>query len=549
MKVYDALADAFVEERATTMFGLMGDGNMFWMGAMAERPGVRVVHARHENMAVAMADGFSRVTGRVGLCSVTCGPGVTQIATSLTAAARARSSVVVFAGDTPIGASFHLQEFVQRPYVESTGALFVGVTGIDRIAEDVQQAFYLARTRRLPVVLSVPYDLQDREYEWELDYRHSDELVPPPQRVVPTQETITKVRDLLLTARRPVLVAGWGAVVSGARDEILQLGEKTGALLTTTLRAKGWFEGQRFNAGLCGAFATDTARRLLADADCVVGIGARLGYYTTEGGYMFPEAKVIQIDTDPHGYIDGGRTADVFVHGDARETVAALAAAITSPTGAGYRSDSVLAEIAEPDNDDMRYELEPGTVDPRDAMLEFSRTVPADWLTVIGAGHYWNFTVPTLRDRPPHAYLYTYDFGVVGQGMPNAIGAALGDPDRRVALIEGDGSLMMNIQELETIHRHDVPLLIIAMNDGAYGAEVHKMRSRNVSGEEAVFGRPDLAAIARGFGLEASTVTADGQLQEAIEAYRANPRPTLIDVHMSSNVLSRQYRRLFFGKV
>lgn len=549
MKVYETLAQAFAEEGVTTLFGLMGDGNMFWMDAMAKQPGVRVLHARHENMAVAMADGYSRVTGGVGVCSVTCGPGITQIATSLTAAVRHRSSVVVFAGDTPIGAAFHLQELVQGPYIESTGALFVGVTGTNRLAEDVQQAFYLARTRRLPVVLSVPYNLQEREADWDLTYRTSDQLVPPPQRVSADSEAIESARQIIAAARHPVIVAGRGAVAAGAFDAILRLGDRTGALLTTSLRAKGWFDGQPYNAGICGAFSTAVTRELLAEADCVIGVGARLGYHTTEGGYIFPEAKIIQIDSEPCGYIDGQPTADLFVRGDALLAVEALVTALGSdPNASGYRSGDVAARLAVPETDDTRYELEPNTVDARDALAEFDESVPKDWLTVIGAGHYWNFTIPALTGRGPNAYMYTYDFGVIGQGLPNAIGAAVADPSRSVVLIEGDGSLIMNIQELETLGRHNVPLLIVAMNDGAYGAEVHKMVSKGVSGAEAIFGRSDLAAVAQAFGIAASTVTSDGQLRKAVEQFIADPKPTLIDVHMSANVLSRQYRRLFFGQ-
>lgn len=551
MKVYEVLADAFVAEGTDTLFGLMGDGNMFWMGAIAERPAVRVVHARHENMAVAMADGYSRLSGQVGVCSVTCGPGITQIATSLTAAARHGSPIVVFAGDTPLSAAFHLQEFIQRPYVESTGALFLGVTGTNRLAEDVQQAFALARTRRLPVVLSVPYDLQDRESEWDLDYQRSDAIVVPQQRLRAAPDVLSEAAKLLADARKPIIVAGRGAVAADAKAAILHLAEQTGALVATSLRGKGWFDGEQYNAGICGAFATDAARKLFADADVVIGVGARLGYYTTEAGYLFPEAKIVQIDLAPHGYIDGQRTADLFIHADARSAVEELTEQLGQLSAGqprlGYRTPEVADQLAVVQRDDAEYELEPNTVDPRTALVEFDEVVPKQWLTVIGAGHYWNFTVPILSGRQPLSYLYTYDFGVIGQGLPNAIGAATVSP-QPVVLIEGDGSLLMNIQELETIARHNIPLLIVAMNDGAYGAEVHKMRSKSVSGEEAVFGRPDLAAVARSFGLNGHTVTAPGQLRSAVEAYLENRTPMLIDVHMSSNVLSRQYRRLLFGQ-
>ena len=546
MKGYEALAKAFAGENVSALFGLMGDGNMYWMAAMATQPGIRVVHARHESAAVAMADGWSRMNGDVGVCSVTCGPGLTQIGTSLTASARHETPIVVFAGDTPLTARFHLQAFEQRAFVESTGSIYLHSTSVDNLVQDVQLAFFRARTERKPVVLGVPYDLQEREFTWDLDYTPSIDLVPTAAVVAPDPNGISDVVRRLERAERPVILAGRGVVAAEARVELEQLAERTRAVLVTSLRAKGLFDGNPRNLGVAGAFSADAARALLTEADLVVGFGARMGYFTTEAGYLFPDADLVQIQVNPAGWIDGQRVADIALTADAKLGAQAILDALPA-------SDSVrgftLEEIAA-----ARVPFPPpppgslGELDTNAVMVAINDEVPTDWQIVIGAGHFWNFAVDWLSGRHPERYEYTYDFGVIGQGLPTAMGVAVADPNRPVALIEGDGSLIMNIQELESLARHRIPLLVLCINDGAYGAEVHKIRSKGLSADEAIFGRPDLGAVARAFGAVGETITEIEHLRKAITAFKANPAPTVLDIHVSPDVICRQYLRLYFGR-
>jgi acetolactate synthase-1/2/3 large subunit len=547
MKGYEAAARAFVAEGVTSVFGLMGDGNMYWVAAMAADPAVSVIHARHENAAVAMADGWARATGDVGVASVTCGPGLTQIGTSLAASVQHRTPLVIFTGDTPSTASFHLQAFGQRGFVESTGAVFVASRSVDGILDDIQRAFLRARRDQIPVVLSVPYDLQDKSFEWGADYVPSRELMARPAVTMPAPEAIEQLAEELAGAERPVVLAGRGAVAAGAHDELVALADRIGAVLVTSLRAKGYFDGDARNLGVAGAFSADQARELLVDSDYVVGFGARLGYFTTEGGYLFPDARIAQVDLAPAGLIDGQRVADLAITSDARLAAQALLGALDDRTDAGHGLSQDAIAASRTTFAPVPPEVAPGELDPNAVMDAINSAVPPEWRVVIGAGHFWNFAVDRLTGRPPGSYLYTYDFGVIGQGLPTAMGVAVAEPDRRVVLVEGDGSMVMNIQELESLVRHQIPLLALCINDGAYGAEVHKMRSVGVSGDDAVFGRPDLASVAQAFGARAATVTDIDQLTKVIGEFAANPAPTVVDVHVSADVISRQYRRLFFG--
>lgn len=544
MNVTEAIAEAVAREGTTALYGLMGDGNMELMERLAVGSNVRVVQARHENAAVAMADGHARVTGDVGVCSVTCGPGVTQIPTSLTASVRHGTSMVVLAGDTPLADAFNLQEFNLAPLVAATGAGYRALADADSAVDEVHRTFLQARMERRPVVLGLPIDLQAEDFPWGIDAPTSADLQPPAASGLPAPDAVNRLVEALRTSERPILLAGAGAVASGAIDVLRRLGEATGSLLATTLRAKGAFADDPFSAGIAGAFATEVARALFVEADLVVGFGAAMGHFTTEGGYLFPTARVVQVDLAPRGLHEGLRVADDHVVGDAR-TVAEQVLSQLHDRRLGYRRDDVRARLpAPPVNVEPHVDLESGAVDPREVMRSLTDVLPKDAFVVVGAGHFWHFPVQYLQGGG--RWEFTYDFGVVGQGLPTALGIAVAQ-DRPVVLIEGDGSLLMNIQELETAHRHGLRVLVVAMNDGAYGAEVHKLSAKGRDGSTAVFGRPDLAGLAQAFGLRGHHLFEAGDMHDIVVEHLAGDTTTVVDVPMSSRVLSPQYRRLYLG--
>ena len=161
----------------------------------------------------------------------------------------------------------------------------------------------------------------------------------------------------------------------------------------------------------------------------------------------------------------------------------------------------------------------------------------------------WNFAVEYLTGRDPNSYLFTIDFGPVGQGIGVALGAALARPETGVALIEGDGGLLMHVQELETMSRHRIPCIVYVMNDGAFGAEVHKLVARGVKPDEAIFGYPDLASVSRALGVAADHVGSEtADLDAALSSAVGPGAMHLYDVHISPNVPSAQFRRLHFGE-
>jgi thiamine pyrophosphate-dependent acetolactate synthase large subunit-like protein len=320
--------------------------------------------------------------------------------------------------------------------------------------------------------------------------------------------------------------------------------------LATTLLAKGLFDGNPFALDIAGTFATDLGREFFAESDLVIGAGAGLGHYTTEGGYLYPNAKVVQIDTNPRGLWQGVKTADLHIRADARATAEAIARrlherGIRRP---GWRSNAIASRIAAESPDAKEFAVTPGTLDPRPVVRELDATVPKDWDVIVAGGHCFSFAMTHLRGRAAGKYHTPLDFGAIGSGLSAAIGVAVARGSDKVMLIDGDGSLYQHIQELETVRRHGLKLLICILNDGGYGAESHKFRAYGVNPEHAIHGRGDIAAIARGFGHNAATVTEMGQLERLFRDHQNSSGTTLWDVHIDDLIPSRNFRRVHYGE-
>jgi thiamine pyrophosphate-dependent acetolactate synthase large subunit-like protein len=211
-------------------------------------------------------------------------------------------------------------------------------------------------------------------------------------------------------------------------------------------------------------------------------------------------------------------------------------------TRTGYRTADVRRAI-EQSADTATYPIEVGTFDPREVVRAIDRVIPKDWFVVGGSGHCAFFAATNMRDRPPELFASIRDFGAIGSNLAHAIGIAAARKDRKILLLDGDGSLLMHIQELEMVQRHRLKLLICVLNDGAYGSEVHKLRADGIDDSGSIFGRTDLASIAKGFGLRGTTVTDVNQLKPLFDAYQAQGTAELWNIHVSDRVVSPSTRR------
>ncbi|MEL6689170.1 MAG: thiamine pyrophosphate-binding protein [Pseudomonadota bacterium] len=532
MKTYEALAKAFRANKVTTCFALLGDANMHWAGAL-DALGVSFIYPRHEHAAVAAATAYARSTGRVGCASVTCGPGLTQVMTILPIAVRAKVPLVVFAGEAPIRKAWYNQGIDHAPFVEACGAEYRSLQDPATMIAEVNRAFADALADGRPIVLGAPFDLQQDAFEGPEPSPTPVEAATPK---VPESAAIAEAAHWIAEAKRPVLIAGFGAV--GAKDACVGLAERAGALLATTLPAKGLFRGHEYCLGVAGGYASPEAKAIFKEADLVIGVGARLASHTFNSGSLTPDARVIHIDLDPQEQVQGRKAADLLIAADAQEGARALAAAITAQTG--WRTDEAKAQAKAATTLPDETETPDGALHPMAAVKQLAAIIPPEAHVVNTSGHCAYYTAQ-MNDHPQSHYTVMRDFGAIGNGTSFALGIAAAYPDRPVVLIDGDGSALMHIQELETMERHGLQVLVIVLNDGAYGSEVHKLKADGVSLAGSVFGRTQLAEVAKGFGLGGATVTSlDDMSRAAFEAFLASGKSALWDIHISGEIASPQ---------
>jgi thiamine pyrophosphate-dependent acetolactate synthase large subunit-like protein len=542
MAVVDVVARCVLEAGGNVAFGVVGSGNFTVTAALVEHGG-RFVAARHEGGAACMADAYARVTGRLGVCSVHQGPGLTNAMTGIAEAAKSRTPLIVLAGDTPAGALRSNFRIDQAGMVQAVGATADRVYGAETALQDVRRALRRAVVERRTVVLMLPLDVQGEPCEWEA--ASADDVLAP----APAPAAVAALADLLQGARRAVLLAGRGAVLARAGPALDRLAERTGALLATSAMGHGLFAGHPWSLGISGGFASPLAAELLPRADAIVAFGAQLTRWTTRhGGLIGRGARVAQVDVELEALGANGRV-DVAVLGDARTTAEAVLAELErrGHRADGWRDDDARAAIA-----GRRWRDEPfddasdsSHVDPRALTIALDELLPAERTVVVDSGHFMGFPPMYLRVPDAAGFVFTQAFQSIGLGLANAIGAAVARPDRLAVAALGDGGALMSMHELETAVRLRLPLLVVVYNDAAYGAEVHHFGPHGHDLGIVRFPDTDIAALARGAGAEAITVRAVSDLAPIGEWLARRERVLLVDAKVNPDVRAEWLEEAF----
>ena len=535
-RVFDMLAESFANEGVEVCFSLLGDANMNWATRLEDH-GCRLIHVRHEHCAASAAMAYARKSGEVGVATVTCGPGLTQIMTALPAAVRAGLPMVIFAGEAPLKTGWYNQGIDQAPFVHAAGAEYISLHHVERMPIAIRDAFLKARTERRPVVLGIPMDLQNQPAPASVAQpTPSREIAPVVSAMPPNPEDVARTAALIDGARRIVVMAGLGSVSDEAVAACRELAARTDALLATTLPARGLFADDPFSIGIAGGFSPALARECLAEADLIVAVGCSLAHHNSDGGKLWPNATVLQVDTAPVTLSQGRVAAGAHLRSDAALGVRALTGAVAARPAA-WRTPDLAARIADRRPPATNIALEPGLHDPNRVVAALEAHIPEDWELVNSSGH-CSYFFAQMPSRPFKRFLTIREFGAIGNGTSYAMGVAAARPDQTVVLFDGDGSLMMHLQEIETIQRHGMNVLIVVMNDGAYGSEIHKLRSEGLPDHGAIFGRPDFASIARALGLGGATVTDLDALPDLIAEFSVKGGAAIWDIPVSDKVTS-----------
>jgi thiamine pyrophosphate-dependent acetolactate synthase large subunit-like protein len=544
MRVYEAIGETLKRLDVRATFGLMGDGNLRFMTHLAEELGMPYYAARHEGGAVAMADGYARVTGRVGVCSVTQGPGVTNTLTALTEARKASTPMLLLAGDTAARILRHNQDVDQRAIFKSVGVTVARVRSPDSLVMDLSRAFNQALALQQPIAISIPTDMQTLPCDTDT-LRAVAVQAPMPSR--PPPEEIRRAAELIATSKRPAIIAGRGAVRSKARESLEHLAEQIGALLATTAQAKGLFAGNPFYVGSSGGFAWDLGERLLPQADLILAFGASLNYWTTRNRELFaPSARILQCDRTSAA-IGALTAADFGLVGDVAETAKALNQELAQRgfSAAGFRTQEIRREIDSFRLDNFQDQSNGRTVDPRTLMLKLDAMLPRHRTVVIDSGHSMGWPIIYLSAPDAAGFVFSNDFMAVGLGLGTAFGAAIAHPDRLTVCAPGDGGLMMSLGELETFVRYKIPALVIVINDASYGAEVHLLKNVGLPGHGAFFRDNDFAAIASAMGAQGMTVRDVTDLERLQPWLDERAGPMVVDCKVDPQLRGDWFSKVF----
>ena len=530
MKVAEVVGRTLAQLGADHVFGVVGSGNFHVTNALVAG-GARFVAARHEGGAATMADAYARVSGRVGVLTVHQGCGLTNAATGITEAAKSRTPLLVLAAEVAGSAVRSNFRIDQAGLAAAVGAVPDRVASAASAVDDTVRAYRRAVVERRTVVLNLPLDVQAEEVPGEP--RVPELVVAALPR--PSAAAAEELASSLAAARRPVFLAGRGA--RHARAELLELADRSGALLATSAVAHGLFHGSPWSLGISGGFASPLAVELIGGADLVVGWGCALNMWTLRQGRLIAaDATVAQVDLDPDA-LGANRPISVGVLGDVAEAAAAVTALLPVPPAPGYRNPALRDRLeAEGRWRDVPYsdESDGNVVDPRTLSIALDDVLPADRVVAVDSGNFMGYPSVYLSVPDQAGFCFTQAFQSVGLGLATAVGAALARPERIPVAALGDGGALMAAGELDTVVRLGLPMVIVVYNDSAYGAEVHHFGPGGHPLHTVLFPDTDIAAIGRGFGCEGMTVRRPEDLA-GLSAWLEGPRdrPILLDAKVT----------------
>lgn len=538
---YEVLAKDIQSLGIDTVFGLISDDTALFVTAL-DMIGVQFHGARHENTAITMAEGYASTSGRLGIAVVGRGPATANGMHGAVYANRTGSPVLIIYGDAPV-ADGHIntlgpdyKEFNSTMVLSAAGLQVFRATSPKGARTALADAVATAQLGNA-VALLLPTSVQLEKFEVKDDVAVSPAIPDPPRCEKATPQTISTTAELLNKSRRPLIVAGVGVHRAGADQALEKLADRIGALLITSARAKDMFRGNPNNLGIIGSFSHSVARRFIDQTDCVLVFGASLNFWTTSFGTFVPAVPLIQVDSKRVN-IGKFSNADVAVVGDARLVAEQLLDTLPdrSEEEKPFHSQDVRQSLAKFDPaGEFRPAHTARTIDPRSLGIALDRLLPENRNLVYDAGNFLGI-VPYISVPGPGHFKFTNNFASIGLGFGAALGVAKARPDSTTVLVVGDGGFLMTLGELETVVREDLPLVIIVMNDCAYGAELHFLKIHQVSVATSVFPDVDFAPIAEGFAFEAATIRSLDELERAAPMLENPQGPVLLDCKINAEI-------------
>lgn len=527
LKGAQVLLECIKEQGIDTIFGYPGGAVLPIYDALYSTEGLTHILTAHEQGATHAADGYARSTGKIGVVITTSGPGATNAVTGIATAYRDSVPLVVFTGQVPqslLGKDSFQEVDITEITVPITKENYI-VTDPDKLVYTIRRAFKVASSGRPgPVVVDLPKDIQVAEIEYEHVVNNQGALNREKEQI--DEDVTNKTLDMIKNSQKPVIYAGGGAVISGANVELREFSEKIDAPVSCSLMGMGAFPGDHENyMGMLGMHGSHCSNYAVTKCDLLIAVGARFSDRVISKVEAFaPNAKIIHIDIDPKEF---GKNVDInlAVKGDIKEVLTLLNEKLDKQRHEEWLSQISKWKDIKPVNGPV------GSLSPKFIIEKLYELTKGDCIITTEVGQNQIWAAQYFKYLKPRTFVSSGGLGTMGFGLGAAIGAAIGNPDKKVINIAGDGSFKMNSTELATVAKYQVPMVQLVLNNQALGM-VHQWQDLFYQGRfcNTKLGPDvDFVKLAAAYDIEAFKITENSQVEDALKKALSMNKPVLIE--------------------
>jgi acetolactate synthase I/II/III large subunit len=546
----DVLVESLIRHGVDVLFAYPGGASMPMHQALTRRRDrLRTILPRHEQGGIFAAEGYARVTGRPGVVMATSGPGALNLVTGLADAKMDSIPLVAITGQVPTHV-IGTDAFQETPMVEVSRAITKHhylVQNAKDMARIVKEAFHLASTGRPgPVLIDVPKDIQNTQVP-NPDYDVAMDLpgyrLPGP----PSPQKIREVLDAIRASHKPIIYCGGGVVASGASEALREFATKTGIPVAMTVHGLGAIPSEHYlSLNMLGMHGTVYANYAVNEADLLLALGVRFDDRVTGKLSEFAKhGRIVHVDIDA-SEINKNKFAHVPINTDVQAFLEAINPLVSPGDWRDWHQQIDEWRASDP----MTYDQRDDVILPQYVLEQFSNLTQGEFIMTTGVGQHQMWAAQWTRFKHPRAWVTSGGLGSMGYGLPAAMGAQAAFPDALVVDIDGDGSFLMNIQELATVHCESLPVKVIVLNNQHLGMVVQwedrfyaSNRAHTYLGPihhpeaigqgdggmpETLY--PDFVEIARGFGVKARQIREKSEVIDALREMIAHPGPYVLDV-------------------
>ena len=528
----EIVIECLKEQGVDTVFGYPGGTILNVYDALYKHQDeINHVLTSHEQGAAHAADGYARATGKVGVCMATSGPGATNLVTGIATAYM--DSVPVVAITANVGVNMLGKDSFQE--VDIAGVVmpitkhsFI-VKNVEDLAPTIRRAFKIAKTGRPgPVLVDITKDVTAAETE----YTPQEPVVVGRKTDSIREEDVNKVIDMIKVSRRPYILVGGGCIISDAAHEVLEFAEKVDAPVCDTLMGKGAFDGRNERyTGIIGMHGTKVSNLGVSRADLVIVVGARFSDRVIGNAAKFaPNAKIIHIDVDA-AEIDKNIMTNASIVGDAKAVLSMLVSKLATQSNKAWMAE--IEELKKQNPDTYRFD----TLNGPAAIRKIYEITNGDAIITTDVGQHQMWAAQNYVFKEPRTFLSSGGLGTMGYGVGAAIGAKYGRPDKTVINIAGDGCFRMNLNEIATAARYNVPIIQVVLNNHVLGMVrqwqtlFYDHRYSNTILDDAV----DFVKVAEGLGAMGIRANTLEEFEEAMKTAVNAGKPVVIDVMIEND--------------